>query len=179
MVSHIFYLVITCLTGVTPISSTLIENIFSNRVNDIESIGVIIINISDHCPVFSREIGLSLADNVLSIKYIEYFLMKICLILEIHCNTETVNQFWTMVTQINPMNYYKVFYCIFIEHFPLQTKNICDKADQKPWMILTSIHAKRRLKKVRSNKDRFLTTYLRRKILLTKLVQHVSNINLT
>ena len=108
--------------------------------------------------------------------------MKIGLILEIHCNTETVNQFWTMVTQINPMNYYKVFYCIFIEHFPLQTKNICDKADQKPWMTpgyWLPYMQNDALKKVRSNKDRFLTTYLRRKILLTKLVQHVSNINLT
>ena len=41
---------------------------------------------------------------------------------------------------------------IFNDHFPLQTKNVYNKADQKPWItpgILTSIRAKRRLEKKR------------------------------
>ena len=53
---------------------------------------------------------------------------------------------------------------IFNKHFPLQTKNIFNKADQKPWIapwMLTSIIAKRRLVKIeQSNKpSRFLTIY--------------------
>ena len=41
---------------------------------------------------------------------------------------------------------------IFNDHFPLQTKNVYNKADRKPWItpeILTSIRAKRRLEKKR------------------------------
>ena len=39
---------------------------------------------------------------------------------------------------------------LFNKHFPLQTKNMYNKADRKPWItsgILTSIRAKRRLEK--------------------------------
>ena len=39
---------------------------------------------------------------------------------------------------------------IFNDHFPLQTKNVYNKADCKPWItpgILTSIHAKRHFEK--------------------------------
>ena len=39
---------------------------------------------------------------------------------------------------------------LFDDHFPLQTKNIDNKADRKPWItpgILTSIRAKRPLEK--------------------------------
>ena len=39
---------------------------------------------------------------------------------------------------------------IFNDHFPLQTKNVYNKADRKPWItpgILTYIRAKRRLEK--------------------------------
>ena len=51
---------------------------------------------------------------------------------------------------------YELFQCtllsIFNDHFPLQTKNVYNKANRKPWIspgILTSIHAKRRLEKKR------------------------------
>ena len=91
MISRNYYPVITRTTRVTPISCTLIDNIFCNRIDEIESTGVITTNISDHCPIFSRELRPSLADNVLSINYRD-FLMKICLILEIHFNTQTGNQ---------------------------------------------------------------------------------------
>ena len=53
----------------TPISCTLIDNIFCNRIDEIESTGVITTNISDHYPIFYRELRPSLADNVLSINY--------------------------------------------------------------------------------------------------------------
>ena len=63
---------------------------------------------------------------------------------------------------------------LFNNHFPLQTKNIYNKADRKPWItpgILTSIRAKRRLeKKARSNPDRYLTIYRRHKN-LTKVTR--------
>ena len=88
MISSNYYPVISRPTSVTPLS-TLIDNIFSNRVDAIESSGVITTNISDRYPIFCRELRPSLADNVLSIN----FLVKIFLILEIHFNTQTGNQF--------------------------------------------------------------------------------------
>ena len=51
----------------TPISCTLIANIFSNRADEIES--TITTNISDHYPIFSRELRPSLTDNIISINY--------------------------------------------------------------------------------------------------------------
>ena len=62
---------------------------------------------------------------------------------------------------------------IFNDHFPLQTKNVYNKADRKPWIspeILTSISANRRLEK-KSNPGRYLTIYLRDKNLLTKVTR--------
>ena len=64
---------------------------------------------------------------------------------------------------------------IFNDHFRLQTKNVYNKADRKPWItigILTFIHANRRLeKKARSNPDRYLTVYRRHENLLTKVTR--------
>ena len=65
--SRNYFSVITHPTRVTPISCTLIDNIFYNRIDEIESTGVITTNISDHFPIFYRELRPSLADNVLSI----------------------------------------------------------------------------------------------------------------
>ena len=72
MISRYFYPVISRSSHVTPISCTLIDNIFSNKVDEIESVGVITTNISDHYTIFSREIRPSLADNALSINYIVF-----------------------------------------------------------------------------------------------------------
>ena len=69
IISRNYYPVITRPTRVTPISCTLIDNIFYKTIDQIESTGVITINISDHYPIFSRELRPSLADNVLSINY--------------------------------------------------------------------------------------------------------------
>ena len=48
------------------------DTILSNRVDKIESTDVITTNISDHYPIFSRELRPPLADNSLSINY-EFF----------------------------------------------------------------------------------------------------------
>ena len=56
MISRNYYPLITRPTRVTPLSCTLIDNIFSNRVDEIESSGLITTNISDHYPIFSREL---------------------------------------------------------------------------------------------------------------------------
>ena len=64
---------------------------------------------------------------------------------------------------------------LFNDHFPLQTKNIYNKADRKPWItqgILTSIRTKRRFeKKARSNPDQYLTIYRRHNNLLKKVTR--------
>ena len=73
MISRNYYSVITRPTRVTPISCSLIDNIFCNRIDEIESTGVITTNISEHYPIFSTEIRPSLADNLLSINYIVFF----------------------------------------------------------------------------------------------------------
>ena len=68
-ISRNYYPVITRPTRVTPLSCTLIDNIFSNRSDEIESTGVITTNISDHYPIFSRVLRPSLTDNALSLNY--------------------------------------------------------------------------------------------------------------
>ena len=64
---------------------------------------------------------------------------------------------------------------IFNDHFPLQTKNVYNKADRKPYItigMLTFIRTKRRLeKKERSNPNRYLTIYRRHENLLTKVTR--------
>ena len=99
--SRNFYPVITHQTRVTQISSTLKDNIFSNRVDEMQSTGVITTNISDHYPIFSRELRLTLQTMFSQlIIYIEFLLMKICIFLKINFNTQTGNQLWTMMTLI-------------------------------------------------------------------------------
>ena len=63
LISRNYCPVITRPSRVTPINCTLIDKIFCNRVDEIESTGVITTNISDHYPIFSRELRPSLADN--------------------------------------------------------------------------------------------------------------------
>ena len=54
MISKNFLSIINRPTRVTPHSCTQIDDIFCNRVDEVESSGVIT-NISDHYPVFARE----------------------------------------------------------------------------------------------------------------------------
>ena len=67
MISRNYYPVITSPTSATPISWTLLDNTFSNTVEEIESTVVITTNISGHYPIFSMEWRPLLADSVLSI----------------------------------------------------------------------------------------------------------------
>ena len=83
MISKNFLPIINRLTRVTPHSCTLIDNIICNRVDKVESSGVITTNISDHYPVFARiTILYSLDRNFqpyLKIQYqstIEFFQMR-------------------------------------------------------------------------------------------------------
>ena len=107
----------------TPISCTLIDNIFSNRVNEIEATEVITTNISDHYPLFSRELRPSFADNVLSINYRVFF-------------DENLSNFKNSLQYANcePIlnnddtdESYELFQStllsLFNDNFPLQTKN--------------------------------------------------------
>ena len=56
-------------TRVTPHSCTLIDNIFCNRVDEVESSGVISTNIFDHYPVLAREKFQTLPEDSISINY--------------------------------------------------------------------------------------------------------------
>ena len=56
-------------TRVTPHSCTLIDNIFCNRVDEVESSGVITTNISDHYQAFAREKISTLPEDSISINY--------------------------------------------------------------------------------------------------------------
>ena len=55
MTSKKFLPIINRPTRVTPHSCTRIDNIFCNRVDEVESSGVITTNISNHYPVFASE----------------------------------------------------------------------------------------------------------------------------
>ena len=150
MISRNYYPVITHPTRVTPISCTYINNIFCNRIYEIESTGVITTNVSDHYPIFSTELWPSLADNVLSINYrifsdenLSNFRNSLqCTNWEPILNNAEANESYELFQSTSLSN--------FNDHFPLQTKNVYNKADNKPWInpgILTSIGAKRRLEK--------------------------------
>ena len=69
MISKKFLPIINRPTRVTPHSCTLIDNIFCNRVDEVESSGVITTNIFDHYPVFVREKFPTLPEDSISINY--------------------------------------------------------------------------------------------------------------
>ena len=69
MISRNFLPGITLPTCVTPISSTLIDSIFCDRVDAIEATNVIMSNISGSFQIFSRERTPSLTDDVITLKY--------------------------------------------------------------------------------------------------------------
>ena len=104
----------------------------------IESTEVITTNISDHYPIFSRELKPSFADNELSINYKVFSYTFWEPILNNDDDNESCELFQsTLLSNCN-------------DHFPLQTKNAYNKADRKPWItpgIITSIRAKRHLEK--------------------------------
>ena len=67
MISKNFLPIINRPTRVTPHSCTLIDNIFCERVAEVES--SITTSISDHYPVFAREKFSALPDDSISINY--------------------------------------------------------------------------------------------------------------
>ena len=69
MISKIFLPIINRPTRVKPHSCTLIDNIFCNRVDEVESSEVITTNISDHYPVFAREKFPTLPEDSISMNY--------------------------------------------------------------------------------------------------------------
>ena len=69
MISKNFLPIINRPTRVTLHSCTLIDNIFCNRVDEVESSGVITTNISDQYPVFAREKFPTLPEDSISINY--------------------------------------------------------------------------------------------------------------
>ena len=68
MISKKFLTINNRPTRVAPHSFTLIDSIFCNRVDEVESSGVIT-TISDHYPVFAREKFQTLPDDSISINY--------------------------------------------------------------------------------------------------------------
>ena len=83
MISRNYLPIINRHTRVTPNSCTLIDNIFCNRVDEVESSGVITKNISYHYPVFAREKFPSLPEDSISINY-RVFWMRTYQTLKIH-----------------------------------------------------------------------------------------------
>ena len=116
---------------VTPISCTLIDNIFCNRIDEIESTGVITTNISDHYPILSRELRQSLADNVLSINYKVFYFENLS---NFGNSLQYTN--WKPILNNDDANesyeqFQSTLLSIFNDHFPLQIKNVYNKADRK------------------------------------------------
>ena len=112
----------------------LIENIFCNGVDEVESSGVITTNISDHYPVFAREKFPTLPEDSISINYRDF-------------SDENLLNFKTSLQDINwnPVlinadadEAYDLFQSallsVFNEHFPIHTKNISSCGKRKPWI---------------------------------------------
>ena len=150
MISKNFLPIINRPIRVTPHSCTLIDNIFCNRVDEVESPGVVTTNIYDHYPVFARENFPTLPEDSISINYRVF-------------SDENLSNFKNSLQDINwnPVlinddadEAYDLFQStllsVFNEHFPIHTKNISSWGKSKPWItpdILAAIRMKRRLKK--------------------------------
>ena len=83
MISNFFLTIINRPTRVPPHSCTLIDNNFCNRVDEVESSGVITTNISDHYPVLVERNF----HHYLKIQYqstTEFFQMRTYQTLKIH-----------------------------------------------------------------------------------------------
>ena len=113
---------------------TLIDNIFCNTVDEVESSGVITTNISDNYPVFSREKVPTLPEDLILINYRDF-------------SDENLPKFKNSLQDINwnPVlinddadEAYDLFQSILLtvlnEHFPIQTKNIFNCGKSKPWI---------------------------------------------
>ena len=100
-------------TRVTPHSCTLIDNIFCNRVDEVESSGVITTNISDHYPVFAREKFPTLPEDSISTNY-RVFSDENLSIFKIHYKILTGTRYELMRMLMRHMIYSKVPYFLFL-----------------------------------------------------------------
>ena len=175
MISKNFLPIINCPTRVTPHSCTLIDNIFCNRVDEVELSGVITTNIFDHYPVFAREKFPTLPEDSISINYRVF-------------SDENLSNFKNSLQDINwnPVlinddanQAYDLFQStlltVFNKHSPIQTKNISSVGKSKPWITpgILSCNSQETTprKKACQNLERFLTDYHRHRNLLTKVTR--------
>ena len=156
-----FFPLITKATRITSHTATLIDNIFTNNIEELnDSInGIIFSDISDHLTIVhmsnTDSFGKNNTKSINGVKYQRTF-----------CKTNTEafkneirNLCWDNVTNEtnDPVNAYKeflkIFTCIYEANFPLKkmTSNIKIRKTKSPWMtngILKSVRNKNRLYKI-------------------------------
>ena len=130
MISKNFLPIINRPTGVTPHSCTLIDNIFCNRVDEVESFGVIT-NISDHYPVFAREKFPTLPEDSISINYRVFLDENLS---NFKNSLQDIN--WNSVLINDADDAYDLFQStllsVFNKDFPIHTINISSCGKSKP-----------------------------------------------
>ena len=134
LIAKKFLPIINCPTRVTPHSCIIIDNVFCNRVDEVESSGVITINISNHYPVFAGkkfptlpEDWISINSTVFSDENLSNF--KNCL-KDINWNPVLINDDADEEYDI----FQSTIFIVFNEHFPIPNKIISSCLKSKPWI---------------------------------------------
>ena len=150
MISNFFLTIINRPTRVTPHSCTLVDNIFYNKVDVVESSGVTTTNISDHYPVFAREIFPTLSEDSISINYRVFSNENLSNIKnslqDINWNPLLINDDADEAYDL----FQSILLSVFNKHFAIHTKSISSYGKSKPFItpgILAAVRRKRRLEK--------------------------------
>ena len=157
-------------------TSTLIDNIFINTLNEYHS-GVLEVSISDHFPVFTilSEHKMPVSDDDLTIKYRiinDHTLSKFKYALE--NNPEIKDIYEINSGLISFSKFFNIFIKLYDKYFPIKIQKLTRKGIHNPWVNLTLISrmkirdnlsklAKRNIidRKIYTNFRNLLTTQIR------------------
>uniref|UniRef100_A0A8C6MKE1 Reverse transcriptase domain-containing protein n=1 Tax=Nothobranchius furzeri TaxID=105023 RepID=A0A8C6MKE1_NOTFU len=122
-------------TRITTESATIIDNIFTNRKEDVVKTGILMTDISDHLPIFVVSKYHNNNKNIIKHNFINYKRNKSVKALE-DLNKDLKMQNWTEVYVSDVNNAYTSFMKILLKSFNSSCKliKITGKRDNQPWM---------------------------------------------
>ena len=158
MYSNMFFPLITRPTRITSYTATLIDNIFTNNLDNCIFSGLFFTDISDHLPIFCLLYCQEQPNKPKDNSYIFFRDKNRDKVLKFRDKLENTD--WAAVCEPpDPINSYAKFQCeytnIFHSCFPLIKSKACSKRFSKPWMtngLCISIKRKNKLyRKFRKN----------------------------
>ena len=177
MFEHHYYPLITRPTRYSDVSSTLIDNIFTNTLNDNETSGILLCDISDHLPVFTVRSNV-LCSQLLMYKTVNSRIISDEAVSRLASNLGAVT--WDIDDEDVNVSYDKFLASLTREYnacLPLITKRIkIIQNCSKPWItvaIRKSIKKKNDLYKnwIKTRSDSRLATYKKYKNKLTSTIR--------